>query len=41
MNEPPERALVDLAHGARLLVVGGQGRGELFGELHLASVAST
>lgn len=40
VQEPPKRALVEAARGAMFLVVGGQGQGELHGELHLGSVAS-
>jgi len=40
IDKPPKRALVDAARGAKFLVVGGQGQGEVFGELHLGSVAS-
>lgn len=40
LQEPPSHALLEASGDAELLVVGGRGQGELFGEVHLGSVAS-
>lgn len=40
MQGPPSRVLVRASGQAELLVLGGRGRGELLGELHLEPVTS-